>query len=113
MENAIYNELIYRGYSVDVGIVEIRVDEEGKKTRKKLEVDFVINRGNKRYYIQSAFAMPDEAKVQQEQRPLLLTGDGFKKIIITKDALAPLYNENGVLVMSIFDFLLDPDSMDK
>lgn len=113
MENAIYNELIYRGYSVDVGIVEVRVDEDGKKIRKKLEIDFVINRGNKRYYIQSAFAMPDEAKKEQEQRPLLLTGDGFKKIIITKDALAPLYNENGVLVMSIFDFLLDPDSLDK
>ena len=113
MENAIYNELIYRGYSVDVGIVEVRVDEDGKKIRKKLEVDFVINRGNKRYYIQSAFAMLDEAKKEQEQRPLLLTGDGFKKIIITKDALAPLYNENGVLVMSIFDFLLDPNSLDK
>ena len=113
MENAIYNELIYRGYSVDVGIVEVRVDEDGKKIRKKLEIDFVINRGNKRYYIQSTFAMPDEAKKEQEQRPLLLTGDGFKKIIITKDALAPLYNENGVLVMSIFDFLLDPDSLDK
>ena len=67
----------------------------------------------KRYDIQSAFALPDEAKTRQEQRPLLLTGDGFRKIIVTKDALAPLYNENGVLVMSIFDLLLDPENLDK
>ena len=76
------------------------------------EIDFVCNKGSKRYYIQSAFAMPDERKMLQEQRPLISTGDGFKKIIITKDALAPLYNENGILVMSIFDFLLNPDSLD-
>ena len=75
---------------------------------------YVLNseKGSRRYYIKSAFAMPDERKALQEQRPLLNTGDGFKKIIITKDALAPLYNENGILVMSIFDFLLNPDSLD-
>lgn len=114
MENIIFNELKARGFNVDIGIVPISErDTNGKCIRKQLEIDFICNKGSKRYYIQSAFAMPDEAKAQQEQRPLLLTGDGFKKIIIAKDALAPLYNENGVLVMSIFDFLLDPDSMDK
>ena len=87
-------------------------DQAGKKIRKQLEIDFVCNKGDKRYYIQSAFAMPDERKMQQEQRPLIHTGDGFKKIIITKDALAPLYNEKGVLVMSVFDFLLNPDSLE-
>ena len=114
MENIIFNELNVRGFSVDIGIVPISErDKTGKCFRKQLEIDFICNKGSKRYYIQSAFAMPDEAKKQQEQRPLLLTGDGFKKIIITKDTLLPLYNESGVLVMSIFDFLLDPDSLDR
>ena len=113
MENIIFNELKVRGFNVDVGvIVANEVDKAGKKIRKQLEIDFVCNKGSKRYYIQSAFAMPDERKVIQEQRPLLGTGDGFKKIIITKDALAPLYDENGILIMSIFDFLLNPDSLD-
>ena len=113
MENIIFNELKIRGFNVDVGIVPISErDKDGKSIRKQLEIDFVCNKGSKRYYIQSAFAMPDEAKKQQEQRSLLLTGDAFKKIIITRDALAPLYNDDGVLVMSIFDFLLNPDSME-
>ena len=113
MENVIFNELKARGFNVDIGVVVVNeVDKTGKKIRKQLEIDFVCNRGSKRYYIQSAFAMPDEIKVLQEQRPLISTGDGFKKIIITKDALTPLYNENGILVMSIFDFLLNPDSLD-
>lgn len=113
MENIIFNELKVRGYNVDVGVVVMNeTDKAGKKVRKQLEIDFVCNKGSKRYYIQSAFAMPDEKKMQQEQRSLINTGDGFKKIIITKDALAPLYNEEGVLVMSIYDFLLNPDSMD-
>ena len=113
MENIIFNELKVRGYNVDVGVVVMNeTDQSGKKIRKQLEIDFVCNKGSKRYYIQSAFAMQDEKKMQQEQRPLINTGDGFKKIIITKDAIAPLYNEEGVLVMSIFDFLLNPDSMD-
>ena len=112
MENIIFNELKVRGFNVDVGVVVANeVDKTGKKIRKQLEIDFVCNKGSKRYYIQSTFAMPDERKVLQEQRPLISTGDGFKKIIITKDALAPLYNENGILVMSIFDFLLNPDSL--
>nr|MCR5092981.1 ATP-binding protein [Lachnospiraceae bacterium] len=79
---------------------------------KQLEIDFVCNKGSKRYYIQSSFALPNDEKKKQEQRPLINTGDGFKKIIITKDAIAPLYNEDGILVMSVFDFLLNPDSMD-
>ena len=113
MENVIFNELKVRGYNVDVGIIPVSgKDSTGKSVRKQLEIDFVCNRGSKRYYIQSAFAMPDEEKEKQEQRSLLSTGDGFKKIIITKDALAPLYNEDGILVMSIFDFLLDPHSLE-
>ena len=113
MENVIFNELKVRGYNVDVGIVPVsEKNRTGKSVRKQLEIDFVCNRGSKRYYIQSAFAMQDEEKEKQEQRSLLSTGDGFKKIIITKDALAPLYNEDGILVMSIFDFLLDPHSLE-
>lgn len=113
MENVIFNELKVRGYNVDVGIVPVSgKDRTGKSVRKQLEIDFVCNRGSKRYYIQSAFSMQDEEKEKQEQRSLLSTGDGFKKIIITKDALAPLYNEDGILVMSIFDFLLDPHSLE-
>ena len=113
MENVIFNELKVRGYNVDVGIIPVSgKDRTGKSVRKQLEIDFVCNRGSKRYYIQSAFAMQDEEKEKQEQKSLLSTGDGFKKIIITKDALAPLYNEDGILVMSIFDFLLDPHSLE-
>ena len=113
MENIIFNELKVRGYNVDVGVVVMnKTDKNGKKIRKQLEIDFVCNKASKRYYIQSAFAIPDEKKMEQEQRSLISTGDGFKKIIITKDALAPLYNDRGVLVMSIYDFLLIPDSMD-
>lgn len=113
MENIIFNELKVRGYNVDVGVVVMNeVDKNGKKIRKRLEVDFVCNKGSKRFYIQSAYALPDKEKMEQEQRSLINTGDGFKKIIITKDAVAPLYNEEGILVMSIYDFLLNPDSMD-
>lgn len=113
MENIIFNELKARGFNVDVGVVVMNeTDKNGKKIRKQLEIDFVCNKGSKRYYIQSAFAVSDTGKMQQEQRSLINTGDGFKKIIITKDALAPLYNEEGVLVMNVFDFLLKPDSMD-
>ena len=113
MENIIFNELKVRGYNVDVGVVVMNeVDKNGKKIRKQLEVDFVCNKGSKRFYIQSAYALPDKEKMEQEQRSLVNTGDGFKKIIITKDAVAPLYNEEGILVMSVFDFLLNPDSME-
>jgi uncharacterized protein len=113
MENIIFNELKVRGYNVDVGVViSNEVDKNSKKIRKQREIDFVCNKGSKRYYIQSAFALPDEAKKEQEQRPLLMTQDAFKKIIITKDSLAPLYNEDGVLIMSIFEFLLDESSLE-
>ena len=113
MENIIFNELKVRGYNVDVGVVVMNeVDKKGKKIRKQLEVDFVCNKGSKRFYIQSAYALPDKEKMEQEQRSLVNTGDGFKKIIITKDAVAPLYNDEGILVMSAYDFLLNPDSME-
>lgn len=113
MENIIFNELKVRGYNVDVGVVVMNeVDKNGKKIRKQSEVDFVCNKGSKRFYIQSAYALPDKEKMEQEQRSLVNTGDGFKKIIITKDAVAPLYNEEGILVMSVYDFLLNPDSME-
>ena len=113
MENIIFNELKVRGYNVDVGVVVMNeVDKNGKKIRKQLEVDFVCNKGSKRFYIQSAYALPDKEKMEQEQRSLVNTGDGFKKIIITKDAVAPLYNEEGILVMSVYDFLLNLDSME-
>ena len=113
MENIIFNELKVRGYNVDVGVVVMNeVDKNGKKIRKQLEVDFVCNKGSKRFYIQSVYALPDKEKMEQEQRSLVNTGDGFKKIIITKDAVAPLYNDEGILVMSVYDFLLNPDSME-
>lgn len=113
MENIIFNELKVRGYNVDVGVVVMNeVDKNGKKIRKQLEVDFVCNKGSKRFYIQSAYALSDKEKMEQEQRSLVNTGDGFKKIIITKDAVAPLYNDEGILVMSVYDFLLNPDSME-
>ena len=113
MENVIFNELKVRGYNVDVGVVVMNeVDKNGKKIRKQLEVDFVCNKGSKRFYIQSAYALPDKEKMEQEQRSLVNTGDGFKKIIITKNAVAPLYNDEGILVMSVYDFLLNPDSME-
>ena len=114
MENILFNELKLRGFNVDVGVVVMNeVDGKGKHVRKPLEIDFVCNKGSKRYYIQSAFALPDEKKIATEMRPLLNTGDGFKKIMITKDALMPLYNDEGILVMNIFDFLLDPQSMER
>ena len=113
MENIIFNELLVRGFNLDVGVVITNeVDKTGKKIRKQHEIDFVCNKGSKRYYIQSTLALPDDAKKEQEQRSLLLTQDGFKKIIITKDAIAPLYNEDGVLVMGLFDFLLDENSLE-
>lgn len=112
MENIIFNELKRRGFNVDVGVVTQHVTgENGSKIRKQLEIDFVCNQGSKRYYIQSAYAIPDQAKMEQEQRSLMLTGDFFKRLIITKDTPAPYYNESGVLIMSIYDFLLDENSL--
>ncbi|MCR4903515.1 MAG: ATP-binding protein [Butyrivibrio sp.] len=112
MENAIYNELIYRGYKVDVGVVEIRIDEDGKKVRKQLEVDFVVNQGSKRYYIQSAYALPNQAKIEQEQASLIKIPDSFKKIIITSGNTPVWRNDQGITIMGLFDFLLNEDSLD-
>lgn len=114
MENIIFNELKIRGYNVDVGVIsEYVTNEKGNSVRRQLEIDFVCNKGSKRYYIQSAYAIPNQEKMEQEQRSLMLTGDFFKRIIITKDAPAPYYNEDGVLIMSVYDFLLDSNSLDQ
>lgn len=112
MENIIYNELRYRGYSVDVGVVEKReTSEDGKQIRKALEIDFIANLGSKRYYIQSAFSMPTPEKETQEKASLLNVGDSFKKIIIVKDIVNVTRDENGITTMSVYDFLLNEDSL--
>lgn len=113
MENIIYNELLVRGFNVDVGVVEISErNESGKPVRKRLEVDFICNKGNRRYYIQSAFAIPDREKMQQEQNSLVHIPDSFKKIIVVKDNVKLWRNEEGIVVMGIMDFLLKADSLD-
>lgn len=113
MENIIFNELKMRGFNVDVGvIVQYETNGKGNGSRKQLEIDFVCNQGSKRYYIQSAYAIPDQTKMEQEQRSLMLTGDFFKRLIITKDTPAPYYNESGVLIMSVYDFLLNQNSLE-
>lgn len=113
MENIIFNELKIRGFNVDVGVImQYDTNEKGNSVRKQLEIDFVCNKGSKRYYIQSAYALPDQAKMEQEQRSLMLTGDFFKRMIITKDTPAPYYNESGVLIMSVYDFLLHENSLE-
>lgn len=108
MENIIYNELLYRGYNVDVGVVEIIEDNQ----RKQLEVDFVCNQGYKRYYIQSALNIDTREKNAQESRPLNNIGDNFKKIIIVKDDILHWYNDDGILIIGIQEFLTNPDSLD-
>ena len=113
MENIIFNELVGRDFNVDVGLVCVRDDDgSGKTTRKQLEVDFVCNKGSKRYYVQSAFAISDDAKMQQESNSLLRIDDTFKKIIVVKDNPAPWYTDDGILVISVYDFLLNADSLD-
>ena len=114
MENIIYNELRMRGYNVDVGVVPIAVkDKDGHVTHKQLEVDFVCNQGSMRYYIQSAYSIPDEEKRVQETRPFRKIDDSFKKIIITRDIIPSQYDEKGILTLNIFDFLLDPLSLER
>lgn len=109
MENVIYNELRMRGYSVDVGIVPvIEKNSSGKMVRKQLEVDFICNMGSSRYYIQSAWSIPDKEKRIQETRPLRKIDDSFKKIIITGDIMPAQYDENGILTVNVYDFLLNP-----
>ena len=111
MENIIYIELLRRKYAVDVGMVEVIEQVNGKREHKRLEIDFVANRGSERYYIQSAFAMPSEEKIQQEGRPLLKVKDSFKKIIVVKEPIIHRHNENGVLIISLKQFLFDENSL--
>ena len=113
MENIIYNELVVRGYSVDVGMVEMKKqDKNGKWIRIQLEVDFIANLGSKKYYVQSALSIPDREKEIQESRSLTNINDSFKKIIVVKDHIMPRRNEEGILTIGLFDFLLNENSMD-
>lgn len=113
MENIIYNELRSRGYSVDVGVVEKRErDERGKEIKKQLEIDFIANLGSNRYYIQSAFSMPTEQKRIQEKASLVNVKDSFKKIILLKDVMKVSHDEDGIVTMSVYDFLLNENSLD-
>ncbi len=112
LENIIFNELKLRGYSVDVGVVEQRViDKNGNRVRQRLEIDFVANKGFNRYYIQSALALSTLKKEAQEKRSLLKIDNSFKKIIITDNNIPSHYNEEGILIMNVFDFLLDSNSL--
>ncbi len=113
MENLIYNELLIRGYNVDVGVVEVvEKDKNHQSIKKKYEIDFVCNMQSKRYYIQSAFDMPTKEKIEQEQLSLKYTNDSFKKIIIVKDKIKPWHNENGILIIGLMDFFLNHNSLD-
>ena len=114
MENVIYNELCLRGYSVDVGVVEINErQEDGKYLRKQIEVDFVCNKADERVYVQSAFSIPTTEKRQQEERPLVNVGDGFRKVVVTKDNVLRHNDENGILIMSLQEFLMDEGTLEK
>ena len=114
MENVMYNELCLRGYSVDVGVVEINErQEDGKYVRKQIEVDFVCNKADERVYVQSAFSIPTTEKRQQEERPLVNVGDGFRKVVVTKDNVIRHNDENGILIMSLQEFLMDERALEK
>lgn len=113
MENLIYNELQIRGYNVDVGVVEvIEKNDDNVSVRKKFEIDFVCNMQSKKYYIQSAYEIPTKEKLEQEQQSLLHSKDSFKKIIIVKDKIKPWHNENGILIIGLLDFFLNPESLE-
>lgn len=112
MENIIYNELLCRGYSVDVGVVEIVKTNDGKRTKSQIEIDFVVNAGSKRYYIQSALNVSDEDKMNTELRPLKNTNDFFRKIIVSKTSMKPWNDEDGILHLGLYDFLLNENSLD-
>lgn len=112
MENIIYNELRYRGYNVDVGFVETRENIDGTLKRKQLEIDFVANQGNKRYYIQSAYDIPNEEKMKQETKSLDNIDDSFKKIIVVRNSIKPRRNKKGYLIVGLKEFLLDPNSLE-
>ena len=113
MENVIYNELKIMGFNLDVGVVEYSKAVDGKSVRVQAEVDFVCNKADKRYYIQSAFSIPDREKMLQEQNSLTRINDSFKKIIIVKDAIKTHYNDDGVLILNLFDFLLEENSLEN
>lgn len=113
MENVMYNELRYRGYSVDVGQVAIREYIKGKQIAYFTEIDFVATKGSKRYYIQSVYKMPDAEKKEQEIKPLVNTGDSFKKIVVVYDYIVPRQDDNGILYIGLLDFLSDPNSLEK
>jgi predicted AAA+ superfamily ATPase len=113
MENVIYNELRMRGFHVDVGnLTVIEKGKDAKPIKKQLEVDFICNKGSKKYYIQSAYMLETETKMAQEIRPFLKINDSFKKIVITSDIPKPFYNDQGILIMNVYDFLLNADSLD-
>lgn len=113
MENIVYNELVMRGYNVDVGVVELyEQNNKGKSVLKKTEVDFVCNQADKRYYIQVAYTIDSEDKIKQEQKSLLYINDAFKKIIIVKDSIKPHYNNYGVYIIGLYDFLLKENILD-
>ena len=113
MENVIYNELRVRGFNIDVGVVPVQKrNKKGNVNRSQLEIDFVCNQGSKRYYIQSAYRMPTEEKVEQEEASLRNVDDSFKKIVIVGEDILVKRNEAGITTMSIFDFLLTPNSLE-
>lgn len=113
MENVIYNELRLRGFCVDVGnLTVVEKDKSGKPVKKQLEVDFICNKGSKKYYIQSAYMLETKEKMVQEIRPFLKINDSFKKIVITSNTPKPFYNEDGILIMNVYDFLLNMDSLE-
>ena len=114
MENVIYNELRSRGYLVNVGVVETRTRTENQgMLRKQLEIDFVVNNGSKRYYIQSALSLPNEEKIEQEMASLKNVSDSFQKIIIVKDNIVPHHNESGILFINLYDFLLNREILES
>lgn len=113
MENAIYNELRYRGFSVDVGVIGIREYIGGMREYKQLEIDFIANKGELRYYIQSAYHMDDAVKKEHEIRPFLKLNDGFRKIVLTDDDVPRHIDESGIVIMNVIDFMRDPNSLEK
>lgn len=113
MENVIYNELRMRGFHVDVGnLTVVEKGKDAKPVKKQLEVDFICNKGSKKYYIQSAYMLESEAKMEQEIRPFLKINDSFKKIVITSDTPKPFYNDQGILIMNVYEFLLNTNSLE-
>lgn len=112
MENLLYNELRMRGFHVDVGVVNTaQKNSEGKVIRRQLEDDFVCNAGSNRYYIQTAYSTPDAEKREQEIRPFRKIDDSFRKIVVTKDIVPSHYDEYGIYIMNIYDFLLNPQKL--